>query len=209
MTVIPYLSRQLGRNDEQPNIELAQKIVQTNNLKAVEELIDHLDSKIKFVPEDSIKTLYEIAREKPHWLTPYIEDLIELLHSKRNRLVWGSMIALHEITPTVSDEIIKHLAVIISAMDRGSVITKDHGVAILIELAKISDDLYQTCFPILLEYVGNAPINQFPTYAIKTVDIAKKEDYMLIRPILTERLEETEAYPAKQKKIIRLLKKLG
>ena len=162
-SVIPYLSSSLGRRDEHPNIQLAQQIVEKKQTNAVQELIQIVQAKDKKLANDSIKVLYEIGERAPEMIHTYHQTFVELLSSKVNRIQWGSMTALSTISYRFPELLFQHVVKIIDSMQRGSVITKDSGVLVLTNIAKLAKYKDQV-IPILLEFIQTAPINQFPTY---------------------------------------------
>lgn len=85
---------------------------------------------------DCLKMLYEIGYLKPELVAPYAGDFLKLLRSRKNRLVWGAMIALSTVAGLVADESYPHVAEIQRAITEGSVITVDAGVLTLARLAK-------------------------------------------------------------------------
>lgn len=128
MSVVDLLASQLSRNDEEPNIELAHKLVHEENYTGIEKIIESLTCKDKKIQYDCIKVAYEIGQVKPELISKYVLTFIELLRSPNNRLVWGGMMALATIAEVTSVTIMAHLNILKSAMKEGSVITIDKGV---------------------------------------------------------------------------------
>ena len=169
MSILKNLASSLNRRDEVPNIELAKQIAKTNDTKAVKELIDNLSNK-KDIAHDCIKALYEIGELKPALISLYAKSFIDLLKSKNNRLQWGAMHAINTITLENAKAIYKALPEIIDAANKGTVITKDHTVNILVKLGTIkqyADDV----FFLLIEQIVSSPDNQFPSYAEKALPL--------------------------------------
>src|ERR1044072_3341382 len=98
MSVINKLASSHGRRDEVPNQELAAEIAGNNDKEAVQELVDNLSNKSKDVQSDCIKVLYEVGALKPTLIASHVNNFVELLTNKNNRLQWGAMTALHVIT---------------------------------------------------------------------------------------------------------------
>jgi predicted DNA-binding protein (MmcQ/YjbR family) len=92
--VIELLACRLGRNDEAPNVELAQKLCDNKDMKGVQELVEGLKSGEQAVANDCIKVLYEIGQRKPELIADFADDFITALSGKNNRVAWGSMTAL-------------------------------------------------------------------------------------------------------------------
>ncbi len=204
VSIIPFLASSLGRRDEKPNILLAEDMVIEDNQAAIEELIHLCQGTDNKLAADAIKVIYEVGRLNPQMLNGCIPKLISLLKAKQNRLQWGSMIAISTLTGIYPKEIYRHLGPLIDAMQSGSVITKDHGVKILVNLS-IDKKYTKSILPILLEFIQEAPINQFTTY-VERINSLKllhfKEEFV---EIIRSRLPEFEAYPAKTKKLLKVL----
>ena len=166
MSVISKLASSLNRRDELPNQELAKQIADNGDSKAIEELMTNLNNKNKDIQNDCIKVLYEIGERKPSLIADYAKTFVELLDHKNNRLQWGAMTAINTITLENPKVIYSALSKIIAAAGKGSVITKDYAVNILINLCSIKQ-YADSSFSLLIEQLLNSPINQLPMYAEK------------------------------------------
>jgi hypothetical protein len=206
MEIISQLACSLGRRDEQPNIDLAKKIAAKKNVQAVQELADLFSGKNKDQQGDAIKVLYEIGVEEPELLLPHVKLFIALLNNKNNRLQWGAMTALSAIAPAAPKTIYSLLPAIMDAAEKGSVITRDHTINILVHLA--GEKAYRKdALPLVLEMLQTAPYNQLPTYAEKIlphVGAAEKKDFL---KVLTARLKDMEE-GTKRKRLEKVVGKL-
>ncbi|MEO7308718.1 MAG: hypothetical protein ABIR78_04525 [Ferruginibacter sp.] len=191
MSIISKLATSLNRRDEVPNQELAKQIIKSNDKKAVKELFDNLSNKNKGIPGDCIKVIYEIGEHKPQLIVGYAKELISLLDSKINRLQWGAMMALDAITGEDPKTIYKALAKIIDVADKGSVITNDHCVGILIKLAGVKE-YASDAFALLNERLKTCPTNQLPMYAENALPIVNEKNKNVFIKTLTARLGEIE-----------------
>ena len=72
MSVIDQLASAFGRRDEKPNLDLAAKIAESEDLKAVEELVANLQNRNKDIQSDCIKVLYEIGAVKPRLIESHL-----------------------------------------------------------------------------------------------------------------------------------------
>ncbi len=205
ISVIDKLASSLDRRDEVPNQELAKEIVLTRDKKAVKELVDNLSNK-KAIQNDCIKVLYEIGEQEPKLIADYINEFIAHLDSKNNRLQWGAMTALGTITNERPQEIHTVLTTIVSAADRGSVITKDHAVNILIKLCAI-EKYSDSTFALLIEQLLKSPTNQLPMYAERALPIVNDKNKDLFVKTLTSRLDDIEK-ETKRKRVEKVIKKL-
>ncbi len=206
MSIISRLASSLNRRDEAPNQELAQHIVQANDRDSIKELLEGLSNKSKDIQSDCIKVLYEIAEVRPELVAGYADKFIALLDSKNNRLQWGAMTALNAITSQNPEAIYDSLAKIISAADKGSVITNDHCVGILIKLAA-HKEFQADAFSLLLERLVSSPVNQLPMYAEKALPVVNEHNKAAFSKILASRLPDIEK-DSKRVRVEKVLKKL-
>jgi hypothetical protein len=206
MSVIPYLASSLNRRDEIPNQELAKKIAAEQDTVAVKELAECLRQKKRDVQNDCIKVLYEIGYINPSLIAPYAEVFIELLGSPNNRLQWGCMTAIHAITAINSQQVYQSLPAIIEAADKGSVITNDYAVHILIALCSVKQH-EKDAFSLLIKMLAASPTNQLPMYAEKTLPIAHANNKQLLAKVLHDRLGDIEK-DSKRKRVEKVIKQL-
>ena len=82
--MIEKLAYSLGRNDEEPNIELAKNLAKTKNKKGIKEIVDNLNNPKKQIANDCIKVLYEIAEISPELISEYTGIFIQLLKSRND-----------------------------------------------------------------------------------------------------------------------------
>jgi uncharacterized protein YfcZ (UPF0381/DUF406 family) len=207
MKVIDKLATSLNRRDEIPNQELAKQIANSNDKKAVHELIEHLSNKNKNIQSDCIKVIYEIGMLKPNLIVDFSKELIALLDNKNNRLQWGAMTALNAITGESPKEIYKALEKIIDVADKGSVITNDHCVGILIKLCAIKE-YAEHAFALLNERLKISPANQLPMYAENALPIINDKNKAVFIKTLNARLPGIDK-ETKRARVEKLLKKLS
>jgi len=137
------------RNDEDPNIELAEELCETKDTTGIAEIVGGLKSTDKAVANDCIKVLYEIGERKPELIACYATDFISLLRSRNNRLAWGCMTALAKIAEFASEPIFEKLPVIIAAYEEGSVITVDNSISVFAGLCKAGDKYSKKSYRLL------------------------------------------------------------
>ena len=89
--MLEFLACRLGRNDEVPNVELAEKLCGGTDKKGIREIVRGLKSNDQAVANDCIKVLHEIGLRKPTLIAEYADDFLTALSAKNNRIVWGSM----------------------------------------------------------------------------------------------------------------------
>lgn len=206
MNVINKLASSLNRRDEVPNQELAAEIANSNDKKAVKELVENLSNKNSAIQSDCIKVLYEIGTVKPALIAGFADSFISLLNNKNNRLQWGAMTALHAITNEKPGAIYKALAAIIAVADKGSVITNDHCVGILIKLAAIKE-YAEGAFSLLLERLKASATNQLPMYSENALPVINDKNKAIFIKTLTSRLADIEK-ETKRARVEKVIKKL-
>ena len=206
--IIEKLATSLGRKDDVPNQELAKEIALKNDKEAVTELVEILKgSKDRKIQSDCIKTLYEIGYIKPELIANYYDFFIELLKNKNNRLVWGTMIALRTISEIKPKEIFENLPVILEVTEKGSVISNDNGIGILINLAK-KQELYNDVFPLLMEQLKKCVPKQLPMYAERILPVVQETEKNEFMALLNNRMDELNG-EGQIKRIKRVVKKLN
>ncbi|MFC3746081.1 hypothetical protein [Paenibacillus sp. GCM10012306] len=207
MTIIDKLATLLNRKDEGPNQELAKYIADREDKEAVKELVDNLHNSDKNIQSDCIKVLYEIGEIKPSLIVEYNKEFITLLDHRNNRLVWGAMTALDVITLENPATIYSSLAKIVDIADKGSVITKDRAVNILIKLCSI-EQYADNAFNLLIEQLKKCPTNQLPMYAENAISIINGTNKGVFIKTLSSRLDDIEK-DTKRKRVEKLIKKLS
>jgi hypothetical protein len=207
MSITDKLASSLGRRDTIPNKELAERITETNDKKAIQELVKLLNDKNKSLQSDSIKTLYEIGERKPVLIADYDKQFLELLSNKNNRLVWGAMTALDCIAAINPKGIYSHLTIILDIAEKGSVITKDHAIGILIKLATVKE-YRDTSLTLLLDQFKTSLTNQLPTYAENALPVIQEKYKKDFIKVLVSRLEDIDK-DTKRKRVEKVIKKLS
>jgi hypothetical protein len=205
MTILNTLASALNRRDEAPNQALAQEIVRTSDKGAIGELVKNLSNKNKNIQSDCIKVLYEIGERKPDLIASYHKEFGKLLESDNNRLAWGAMTALDAIAFQEPTAVRGLLPKILAAANRGSVITRDHAVGILVKLGSLKQ-YAQHCFPLLIEQLKTCPHNQLPMYAEMSAGVVTEQNRKAFHKILTQRLPGLEE--SQKKRLSRVLKRL-
>jgi hypothetical protein len=207
MTILPLLAHSLGKRDEVPNQELAKKIATANNTTAVQELVANLHNQTRGIQHDCIKVLYEIGLLKPALIAANLTEFLTLLTSKNNRMQWGGMTAINSITLENPGAVYKALPRIIDAADRGSVITRDHTVFILIKLCTLPK-YAADAFELLVDQLRNCPSNQLPMYAEHTMAIISAKNKAIFVKTLNSRMNDMET-DSKRKRVEKLVKRLA
>jgi hypothetical protein len=204
--MIERLACKLGRNDEIPNIELAEYLCQQNDTAGIREIIDGLKGSDKAVANDCIKVLYEIGERNPELISDYAHDFISFLHSKNNRLAWGSMMALAKIADYAPEPIFEKLSAIISAYESGSVITVDNSISVFAKLCKANDVYAETVLPIIIKHLQSCKPKEVPQHAERASICFNSKNANEFIEVLEKRISYLT--PSQQTRINKLLKRL-
>lgn len=207
MTILTQLASSLNRRDEKPNQELAKKIAAGNDIEAVRELVENFENKDKNIQSDCIKVVYETAELKPKLIANFTNEIISLLDSKNNRLQWGAMTALNQLTNEDPKIIYNNLAKIIAIADKGSVITNDNCVGILIKLCAVKE-YKDDAFLLLIERLRTCPTNQLSMYAEHSIPIIDEANKKVFIDTLNSRLSEIEK-ESKRLRVEKVIKKVS
>jgi hypothetical protein len=207
MDVIQRLACSLNRRDEIPNQQLAKELAEKNDASSIKILIENLSNKNKNIQSDCITVLYEVAALKPKLVADHIKQFLSLLENKSNRMVWGAMTAIDHIALQKPKEIYAALPKIIETADKGSVISRDHCVGILIKLSSIKQ-YTENAFTLLVEQLKNCPVNQLAMYAENALPIINESNKRIFITTLRSRSKDIEK-DSQQKRIDKVIKKLS
>jgi tRNA-Thr(GGU) m(6)t(6)A37 methyltransferase TsaA len=207
MKALDLIATSLNRHDDKPNQALADEIIRTNRTGWVKELVENLNNKDKNIQSDCLKVLYEIGeRGAAMLIEPYCQEFGKLIAGKNNRLIWGAMIALDTVASVNPRKVYTFLSGIMEAIDKGSVITVDHGVSILAKLSTVPD-LAGNTFPLLLEQLRKCPPKQLPQYAEKSEIAVGKNHREQFIGLLESRLKELDK-DSQKKRIEKVIRKV-
>jgi len=204
-TMIEKLAFSLGRNDEEPNIELAKELAKTKNRKGIKEIVCGLNNPKEQIANDCVKVLYEIAELSPELISEYADNFIQLLKSRNNRLVWGSMTALSKIVSLNPDEIFKNLDIIVRAYEKGSVITVDNSISVFAELVKADKKYDKKVFPIIIEHLEKCRPKEVAQHAERAFVCINKGNAQKYKEVLIKR--HGSLTDSQKKRIDKLIKK--
>lgn len=207
MPIQDKLAYSVGRKDQLPNRKLAQEIVESGDPAQIKELIAFMESKPSRRPlMDAALTLAYISECDPEMMVVHIGYLLQRLDHEVERVGWGSMIALAHLVKVAPDEIYEELPVVLEAMKRDSIVGRDHGFRILVELyavEKYREDLLH----IILEQLAIARPNQLGQYTERFMGVlAPQHASELIQTLEERKLDLTNPYH--EKRLTKNLKKL-
>jgi len=231
MKMIELLACRLGRNDEVPNIELAEKLCESMDTNGIREISDGLKSGDQATANDCIKVLYEIGQRKPELIAGFADDFITALSSRNNRIVWGSMTALAYIAPVAPKALFGRLPEIISAYERGSVITVDNSISVFAQLYKagrgggdgrggsedrggsdgsdggdgVNGGAHEArIFPLLLEHLAKCRAKEIPQHAERIAVCIDAGNIQAFTDALNARLDELSG--SQKKRVLKIIK---
>ena len=164
-----------------------------------------MNNKDKKIQGDCIKVLYETGYIKPELIANYHKEFIDLLDSKNNKMVWSGMIAITTITDLFHKQIFDNLSKIMTAVDKGSVITIDCGVIILAKLTK-HKEYFDTTNPLFMEQLRKCPIKQLPMYSENSLICITARNKPEFLSIIETRIIECEKESQKTR-LMKVLKK--
>jgi hypothetical protein len=205
--MIERLACKLGRNDEVPNIELAEYLCQQNDENGIREIVEGFKSNDKAVTNDCIKVLYEIGERNPDLIYAYANDFINSLYSKNNRIIWGSMTALAKIAVIASQPINEKIGAVITAYENGSTITIDNSISVFSGIYKANAAYEKEILPILLTHLQNCRPKEVPQHAERMSICFNKTNANDFIEVLMNR--SADLTPPWQSRINKLLKKLN
>lgn len=207
MKAIDHLASSLGQRDEAPNIALAKAIAGQGDKAIVKELVELLEHRSRDIQHDAIKVLYEVGALKPELVAPYAQTFMNLLEHKNNRLQWGAMTAISTIVSEDPVTLYRSLPKIVEVANKGSVITRDYAINILLQFCSMKQ-YAKDAFPLFLEQLAGSPPNQVPMYAENAVPVIQDSQKASFIKVLESRLVDIEK-DSKKKRVEKVLKKMG
>ncbi len=204
MSILYKLASSLGRRDAEPNQKLAQQIIIRMDTLSVVELIENTANKIENTQADCIDVLSEIAKYKPELLVEYDAFFIQLLNNRNRNLMLGSLAILDYITRLKPHSIYKNLPKILEVADSGLLVSKEHGISILLQL--ISDEKYaKEAFGLFLDQFRTCAINLVVKYAEKAAGLIGDTYKAEFVKVLHQRMREVEN-EIKRDKIMKVIR---
>lgn len=204
--MIEKIAYNLHRNDEEPNILLAELLCNTEDAAGIHEIAEGLADKKKEIANDCIKVLYEIGERKPELIGDYAQDFIQLLQSKNNRLVWGGMTALAKIASLRHQEIFENFDIVKKAYEEGSVITVDNAVSVFAGLCRAGSEYERTVFPLILNHLQTCGSREVSQHAERAFVCVNQGNAKAFAEVLLQRKDAlTEA---QQKRVDKLIRKI-
>lgn len=206
MSVLNKIAYFQNRRDEVPNQELARELALTKNTDGIHEIAENLGHTNQNVQSDCLKVLYEIGYLAPELIADYVDEFLQLLKSKNNRMVWGAMIALGTMAELRPREIWKRVDDVIAATERGTVITQVWGIKTLAKVAAANQRYRDKLFPILIQRLKTCIPRDVPTHAesmLCAVDKSRRAEFLSV--LESRQAEMTPSQQTRLKKVTRQL----
>jgi len=207
MDILAELSSNQGRRDQDPNQALAKKIAVEDDRAACAALIDIVQNGKRAARHDAIVVAYEVATAKPELMRDHAETFFALLSDSDNRMCWGAMDAILHLADLMPARVMADLDALCTAADTSSVIAKDRLMALLAKLNGYPE-FAPTVTPVILNRLRHAAVNQFPMYAELAAETQPANEMNSLVSIIETR-RDTISYPAKKKRLDKLLRKIA
>ncbi|MDH5721181.1 MAG: hypothetical protein OEZ13_11300 [Spirochaetia bacterium] len=189
---------------EVPNRMLAKELAESENIEGIKEISEYLFDKNKSIASDCIAVLYEIGYTKPKLISQHLNIFLQLLESKNNRMVWGAMIAIANISKLKAKDIYKNIDLILNTMKKGTVITEVWGIKSLAEICIANKNYKEKLQPVLFDYLEKCRPVDFAARVetILPVIINQEENNQISKIIIKKDKELSEAQKKKLKSVI-------
>jgi hypothetical protein len=207
ISVVDQILATIDSPTEAPSSQIAQRIANAQDPVSLEGIFALLSHANKKVQRNAMRVIYKLSKMDAVLLKPHLEALFDLLNSKQNRMVWSAMISIDSLTEVMPVQVYERLETILTVVNKGSVIVKDHTVGVLTQLAA-HPQYHEEAMILLLDLSKDAPVNQFPTYCERIASTISPDFVEEFKLLILSRLEEMNT----ERKSIRLqsvLKKLG
>lgn len=204
--MIEKIAFYMGRNDEEPNINLAIELCSSKNTEGIKEIVNGLNDKKSQIANDCIKVLYEIGERNPELIADYAQNFIRVLKSRNNRLVWGAMTAISKIVFSKPKEIFDNIDTIIRAYESGSVITRDNSISVFAGLAKADKEYEKVAFNKIIKHLETCRPKELAQHAERAFVCINKENSKEFVTVLIKR--RNYLTDAQNKRIDKLIKKI-
>ncbi|HKV74421.1 MAG TPA: hypothetical protein VJN95_07875 [Gemmatimonadales bacterium] len=165
MSILNQLASAQGRRDQVPNRRLAERLARSRDRKGIAEVARNLQNRDRRIQGDCVLVLEEIGAVQPRLIAPFTDDLLGLLSSRNNRLVWGAMAALSTVAADSSRRLFARRALLLHVTASGSVITRDKGIKLLGVVASRAPRYRKALLPWLLAHLQTCRSQEVPQHA--------------------------------------------
>jgi hypothetical protein len=196
VSVLKRIAAFQGRRDERPNQDLARRLARSGDGEAIREIAENLHHPNRNIQSDCLKVLYEIGYLNPTLIAGYVDEFLNLLSSKHNRMVWGGMIALATISSLKPGAIGKRLGEVVRAVEGGTLITVVWGVRVLAVVAGKERRFRGKSLPVLKRVLTSCLPRDVPLHAESILMAVGAADRKPLLAILAARKPELSAAQA-------------
>jgi hypothetical protein len=207
MSTLERIAYFQGRRDEVPNQELARALARTQDSDGIAEIAANLRHATPAIQSDCVKVLYEIGYLRPDLIAPYVSEFLRLLDVSNNRMVWGGMIALATISAHRPTEIWAQIDKVMTAVERGTLITVVWGVRALAGVARALPISRTRILPVLAAQLETCSPRDLPMHAESVLPAMDETSRGTFVAILAERTPELTQAPARRLRAV--LRQLG
>lgn len=209
MSTLEKIAYYQDRRDEVPNQTLARELARTKDLKGIEEIAGNLKNHNKNIRSDCLKVLYEIGYLEPALIAGFVDEFLELLKARDNRMVWGAMIGLALVASQSSKEIWMSIDDVMHATESGTIITKLWGMRTLAQVAAADPAYKQKIFPFLVNQLQTCIPRDVPTHAESIVCAVDHENKAELLAVMESRRGElSSAQLVRYQRVMRHLGRL-
>jgi hypothetical protein len=120
-------------------------------------------------------------------------------------MVWGAVTAIAAVAHLTTDKLFEHYREIEHAVECGSVITQDRGIAALAVVASHSDRYRKAIFPFLLKHLQTCRPKDIPQRSEKSLVAADRHNRSHFTKALRRRLPSLT--PSQQTRVAKVIKR--
>jgi hypothetical protein len=210
MSALEQIAFYRNRRDEVPNQELAGKLAAEKDTGGIAEIAANLTNTNRNVASDCLKVLYEVGYLDPALIAPHVEDLLTLLSSRHNRMVWGAMIGIASVADLRPKEIWKRIDAVIDRTENGTVITFVWGIRALAQVASAKKEYAGKIVPKLLGFLASCNPRDIPTHLesmLCLIDVRNRDRFLSV--VESRMAGMTPSHLSRLRKVTRKIEALG
>ena len=145
------LASSQGQQAQHLNIQLGQELARAQDPRRVAAMVELLAD--PGARSDAIKVLYEGGYVEPSMLVPHAAVFFDLLGDRRNRMVWGGMIALIGVAKAAPEIVWERRDELIAVAEGGTVITQESAFRALVAVAASAPDRLAALTPWIVRVI--------------------------------------------------------
>jgi hypothetical protein len=179
MDIAAELASARGVRGEGPNIDLAERLAHHPDRAAIGQLEALLAGEDPRLSGDALTVVRELAAQSPAQVDHLAPVLAPLLSSDVNRVVWGAAEAMHVMSRTMPRAVAPYVDSLMEAVRHGSVITCDHGIGAIGNVAAARPE----AVPFILGHLRTCGARYVPLRAdraIAAVTAQNVDEFLLV-----------------------------